>query len=159
MKLKRSAIFAALVLSCLGLPALAQVTVSDAWARATVPAQKATGAFMQITSKTDARVVAARSPLAGVVELHEMAMDKDVMSMRALVNGLVLPAGKAVELKPGGLHVMLMDLKQQVKDGDAVPLTLVIEDKDGKRSEVEVKAMARPLGGAAASPAHHSEHH
>ena len=102
---------------------LAQVAVSDPWVRGTVAGQKATGAFMQLTAAQDARLVSASSPIAGIVEVHEMAMEKDVMKMRKLANGLALPAGKAVELKPGGFHVMLMDLKQQIKAGDAVPMT------------------------------------
>ena len=125
-------------------PVLAQVTVKDPWVRATVPAQKATGAFMQITSAQDARLVEARSPVAGVVEVHEMVMEKEVMKMRAM-KGLDLPAGKTVELKPGGYHVMLMDLKEQMKEGTTVPVTLVVESKDRKRSTVEVKAAVKPL--------------
>jgi copper(I)-binding protein len=70
------------------------------------------------------------------------------MKMRA-VPGLELPAGKMVELKPGGYHVMLLDLKGQVKDGDMVPLTLVIEGRDGKRQTLELKVPARPLNAAA----------
>ena len=105
---------------------------------------------MQITSAQDAQLVAASSPVAGVVEVHEMTMEKDVMKMRAM-KGLDLPAGKSVELKPGGYHVMLMDLKQQMKEGDTVPLTLVIEGTDKKRSTIEVKAPVKPL--AAAAPA------
>ena len=62
-------------------PVMAQVTVKDPWVRATVPAQKATGAFMQITSAQDARLVEARSPVAGVVEVHEMVMEKEVMKL------------------------------------------------------------------------------
>ena len=123
---------------------MAQVTVKDPWVRATVPAQKATGAFMQITSAQDARLVEAKSPVAGVVEVHEMVMEKDVMKMRAM-KGLDLPAGKTVELKPGGYHVMLMDLKEQMKEGTTVPVTLVVESKDRKRSTVEVKAAVKPL--------------
>lgn len=125
-------------------PAIAQVTVKDPWVRATVSAQKATGAFMQITSAQDARLVEAKSPVAGVIEVHEMVMEKDVMKMRA-VKGLDLPAGKTVELKPGGYHIMFMDLKQQMKEGTTVPVTLVIESKDKKRSTVEVKAPVKPL--------------
>ncbi|MDO8788606.1 MAG: copper chaperone PCu(A)C [Sulfuritalea sp.] len=136
-------IFAALIFAA--FPAMAQVTVKDPWVRATVPAMKATGAFMQITSAQDARLVEAKSPAAGIVEIHEMAMEKNVMKMRALPNGLDLPAGKAVELKSGGYHVMLMDLKQQMKEGDTVPLTLVIEGKDKKRTTIEVKAPVKPL--------------
>lgn len=124
--------------------AIAQVNVKDAWVRATVPAQKATGAFMQLTAPAGARLVEARSPAAAIVEIHEMAMDNNVMKMRA-ISGLDLPAGRTVDLKPGGYHVMLIDLKGQLKAGDAVPLTLVFEDKDKKRQSVEVKATARPL--------------
>ena len=133
--------------------AMAQLTVKDAWVRATVAQQKATGAFMQLLSAQDAKLVAAQSPVAGVVEVHEMALDGGVMKMRA-VPSLALPAGKAVELKPGGYHVMLMDLKGQVKDGDTVPVTLVVEGQDGKRQSIEVKAPARTM----AQPAMKHEH-
>jgi periplasmic copper chaperone A len=108
----------------------------------------------------DTRVVQVSSPIAGVVEIHEMAMDKDVMKMRA-VPALPLPAGKTVELKPGGYHVMMMDLKGPVKAGDVVPVSLVLESKDGLRSTLEVKAVARPLGNAAATApaaAGHGQH-
>ena len=132
----------------------AAVDVKDAWVRATVAQQKSTGAFMQPTARADTRVVSVESPIAGVAQIHEMAMDKDVMRMRELKTGLPLPAGKAVELKPGGYHVMLMDLKGQVKAGDVVPLSLVLEGQDGKRTKLEVKAPVRALGGgAAAAPA------
>ncbi|WP_137919171.1 copper chaperone PCu(A)C [Hydrogenophaga sp. 2FB] len=139
----------------------APVDVKDAWVRATVAQQKSTGAYMQLTAETDARVVEVRSPIAGVVKIHEMAMDKDVMRMRELNTGLALPAGKLVELKPGGHHVMMMDLKGQVKAGDVVPLTFVLEGKDGQRSTLEVKATARPLGAGAgaAPPAAAAENH
>jgi len=126
----------------------AQVTVKDAWVRATVPQQQATGAFMQLTAARESRLVSARSPVAATVEIHEMAMVDNVMKMRA-VPGLELPAGKAVDLKPGGYHVMLMDLKGQVKEGDVVPVTLVVEGKDGKRETLEIKATARPLNATA----------
>lgn len=132
----------------LAFAAQAQVSVKEPWARATVPQQKATGVFMQIVSAKDARLVEASSPVAGIVEIHEMAMVQDVMKMRA-VPGLDLPAGKVVELKPGGYHVMLMDLKAQVKDGDMVPLTLVVEGRDGKRQTLELKVPARPLSATA----------
>jgi copper(I)-binding protein len=131
--------------------ASAQVTVSEPWVRATVPQQKATGAFMKLQSAQDAKLISAKSPAAGIVEVHEMAMEGGVMKMRA-VDGLALPMGKAVELKPGGYHVMLMDLKSQVKDGDAVPLTLTFETKDGKRQTLEVKAPARNMNAPAQAP-------
>ena len=146
---------AALLLAA--LPVMAQVTVKDPWVRATVSQQKATGAFMQITSAQDAQLVSASSPVAGVVEVHEMTMEKDVMKMRA-VKGLDLPAGKSVELKPGGYHVMLMDLKQQMKEGDTVPVTLVVEGKDKKRSTIEVKAAVKALTAQAKPADPHSAH-
>lgn len=139
-------ILTALVFSA--LPAFAQVSISDPWVRGTVSQQKATGAFMQLKAEQDSRLVAAESPVAGVVEIHEMAMEKDIMRMRALPKGLELPAGKMIELKPGGYHVMLMDLKQQVKEGDVVPLSLVIEGKDKKQTRIEIKAPVRPLAAA-----------
>lgn len=142
--------------------ALAQssVEIKDPWVRATVAQQKATGAFMQLTAKGDSKLVEVKSPVAGVAEIHEMAMDNNVMKMRQ-IPGLALPAGKAVELKPGGYHVMLLDLKAQVKEGDVVPVTLVFEDKDGKRETVEIKAPAKPLAamqGMANKPAPAAEH-
>ncbi len=124
--------------------ASAQVQVMDPWIRATVPQQKATGAFMHLRSATDARLVSASSPVAGVVELHEMTIEGGVAKMRA-VPGIDIPAGKGVDLKPGGYHVMLMDLKGQVKEGDTVPMTLVVDGKDGKRQTIEVRATVRPL--------------
>jgi copper(I)-binding protein len=142
---------AALALS--GLAAAAQTTVTDAWVRGTVAQQKATGLFAKITSVNGGKLVAASSPIAGAVEVHEMVMEGNVMKMRP-VPALELPAGKVVELKPGGYHVMLLELKQPLKAGDTVPVNLVVEGKDGKRESVEVKATVRALGGASGSPAH-----
>ena len=135
----------------------AQVTIGDPWVRATVAQQKATGMFAQVTSAQGGKLVAASSPVAAVVEIHEMAMENNVMKMRA-VPGLELPAGKAVDLKPGGYHVMLMGLKQQVKEGEVVPVTLVVEGKDGKRESVEVKAPVRALASQAAGHSHGGGH-
>ena len=144
----RSAAAAALL--ALAAAAQAQTTVKDAWVRGTVAQQKATGLFAHITSAQGGTLVAVRSPLAGVAEIHEMAMDGNVMKMRALGQGLELPAGKAVELKPGGYHVMLLDLKQPLKEGDSVPVTLVVQGKDGKQETIElkvpVKALTTPAG-------------
>ncbi|MDP3223595.1 MAG: copper chaperone PCu(A)C [Rubrivivax sp.] len=133
--------------------AQAQTTVADPWVRGTVAQQRATGLFAQITSAKGGRFVSASSPVAGVVEIHEMAMHGNVMKMRALPNGLELPAGKAVDLKPGGYHVMLLDLKQQMKAGDTVPVTLVFEGADKKRETVEIQAPVRALN-ATAAPMH-----
>ncbi|MCB2016443.1 MAG: copper chaperone PCu(A)C [Hydrogenophaga sp.] len=122
------------------------VKVDDAWVRGTVASQKASGAFMRLTPSAKARLVAAESPVAGVVEIHEMAMENNVMKMRQ-VPGLDLPAGQTTELKPGGYHVMLLDLKQQLKGGELVPITLVFEDEAKKRFTQEIKAPVTALGG------------
>jgi copper(I)-binding protein len=144
-----------LVLACAlaagAAAAHAQTTVKDAWVRGTVPQQKATGLFAQLTSAGGGKLVSASSPVAGIVEIHEMAMAGDVMRMRA-VPGIELPAGKAVELKPGGYHVMLMDLKQPLKEGDTVPVTFVIEGKDGKKETIAVQAPVKALN--ASMPKH-----
>lgn len=112
--------------------AQAQVVVSEAWARATVVGQKGSGAFMKITAPAGATLLGGASPVAGVVEIHEMSMEGNVMKMRALPKGLPLPAGKPVELKPGGFHMMLMDLKEPLKDGSQVKLELSFTGTDGK---------------------------
>ena len=127
--------------------ALAQTTVQveDPWVRGTVTGQPATGAFMRLTPSAHARLVAARSPVAGVVEIHEMAMDGDAMKMRQ-IPGLDLAAGRTMDLKPGGYHVMLMSLKQPLKGGQSVPLTLIFEDERGKRFEQTLVAPVTALG-------------
>lgn len=135
----------------------APVAVDGAWARASVQGQTASGAFMRLTAHEATRLVRAESPVAGVVEVHEMKMDGDVMKMRALP-GLDLPAGKAVELKPGGYHVMLMDLKAPLAKGASVPLTLVFQDAKGVESQQQVQlpvATSAPGGqGGHAAPMH-----
>jgi hypothetical protein len=129
--------------------AFAQVEVKDAWARATVPGQKATGAFMKLTAKDGAKLVSASSPAAGVTEVHEMKMEGDVMKMRA-IPGLDLPAGKTVELKPGGYHVMLMDLKAPLAKDTMVDVTLVFKDAKGAESKQDVKMPVNAMAPAAA---------
>jgi copper(I)-binding protein len=145
-------IFAALSLT-ISAAAFSQVAVKDPWVRATVPQQKATGAFMQLTATQDLKLISATSPAAKTVEIHTMEMDKDVMKMRQIMS-LDLPAGKAVELKPGSYHVMLMGLNAQVKEGDVVPLTLTIEGKDKKTQTIEVKAVGKAMN----TTAHKMQH-
>jgi len=132
---------------------VASVTVSDPWVRATVAQQKATGAFMNLSANASARLISAKSPVASVVEIHEMVMDNGIMRMRA-IPGIEIPAGQTLNLKPGGYHVMLIDLKQQIKDGDTVPITLVFEGLDRKQQTLEIKAPARPLNSVPANAEH-----
>lgn len=135
-----------LLLSLLGmsLQVSAQTVVDDAWVRATVAGQPSTGAFMHITSSTDSKLVEVRSPVAKTVQIHESKMANDVMSMQP-VSSVALPAGKNVAIEPEGYHVMLIDLVGQVKAGDQVPLTLIVEDSKGVKESIEVKAQARAL--------------
>ncbi|MBI3102627.1 MAG: copper chaperone PCu(A)C [Burkholderiales bacterium] len=116
----------------------APVAVDGAWARASVQGQKATGAFMRLTASEATRLVGVSTPAAGVAEVHEMKMEGDVMKMRAIA-GLDLPAGQAVELKPGGYHVMLMDLKAPLAKGSTVPVTLLFKNAQGAESKLELQ--------------------
>jgi copper(I)-binding protein len=150
-------LFFALTLAGASLATQAQTTVSDAWIRGTVAQQKATGMFAKVTSASGGKLVSASSPAAGVVEVHEMKMEGDRMTMAA-VPALDLPAGKAVELKPGGYHIMLMALKQPLKAGEKVAVTLVVEGKDGKRENVEVQAEVRALGMPQQPAGHDAQH-
>ena len=127
------------------------VDVKDAWVRTSVPGQKATGAYMKLTAKDGANLVAASSPVAGVTEVHEMKMEGDVMKMKAVAGGVVLPAGKTVELKPGGYHLMLMDLKAALPKDSTIPLTLVFKDAKGVESRLELKL---PVAAAPMAAAH-----
>ena len=137
-------LFALLAAGLFSTGALAQVTVVDPWVRATVPNQKASGAFMQVRASQAARLVGISTPVAGRAELHEMAMENNTMRMRQ-VDAIELPAGKPVNLASGGYHVMFFDLKRQLKEGETVPVTLVVEDAAKKKSSVTVEAKVQPL--------------
>jgi copper(I)-binding protein len=140
----------ALGLAALALPLYAaSVIVEDAWTRSTAPLQPVAGAFMKLTSDTNAALVGASSPAAGRVEVHMMRMQDGVMFMRP-VKSLFLPKGQAIELKPGGYHIMLMDLKQPFKVGETVPLILKIRAGNKVQTvnvEAEVRDMLDPEAG------------
>ena len=144
----------ALSASSVSVVSAADLDIKSPWVRGTVAGQKATGAFMELTSASGVAIVGASSPVANVTEIHEMKMDGGVMKMRAIPR-LDVAAGKPVSLAPGGYHVMLMDLKQQLKKGDVVPLTLQIENKDKKVETIEVKAEVRELTATPAAAAQH----
>ncbi|MFG6205782.1 copper chaperone PCu(A)C [Pseudomonas retamae] len=137
---------AVLGLSLLGLAfqASAQTKVDDAWVRATVPTQTASGAFMTLTADSDSKLLSVASPVAKDVQIHEMTMKNDVMSMGP-VKSVDLPAGKAVAFDPNGYHVMLMGLTGQLKEGESVPLTFTVENAKGEKETLEVKAPVRAL--------------
>ncbi|WP_298499033.1 copper chaperone PCu(A)C [uncultured Maritimibacter sp.] len=108
---------------------LGDLTIEGAFSRATLPNAPVAGGFMTITNAGDSddRLIGASSAVAGRMEIHEMAMDGDVMRMRELADGLVLPAGETVTLKPGGYHVMFMDLARPLVEGETVDVTLTFE--------------------------------
>ncbi len=155
---RAAAVTSALAL-CTGAAFAQTLAVDGAWVRATVPGQTGTGGFMRITSKEGAKLVGIKSPVAAVGEVHEMKMEGSTMKMAALKNGLNLPAGEAVELKPGGLHLMLLDLKATLAPGTNVPVTLQLQDAKGKRFErtvnvaVSVRAPVAPGAASGASSA------
>jgi periplasmic copper chaperone A len=132
---------AAAALAVSTFAAHAQVSVQAPWARPTVPGQQGGGGFLSLTSAAGDRLVGGSTPLAERFELHTMAMKGDVMEMRQ-VDAIELPAGKTVELKPGGLHVMFIGLKQPLALGSKVPVTLKFE-KAGE-VKVEFEVMSRP---------------
>ena len=115
------------------------IKVSNAWVRPTVPGVNLSGAYMQIQSERPARLVKVASPIAGASEIHSMEMKDGIMKMRE-VDAIEIPAGKTIHLKPGGFHLMLMMLKQELKPGQTISLTLTFEDADRKQFMVKVEA-------------------
>lgn len=137
---------AVLALSLLGLASQvsAQTQVENAWVRATVAGQQATGAFMTLTASSDSKLLSVQSPIARIVQIHVSTMNNDVMSMHP-VDFVPLPAGKAVALDPGSYHVMLIDLVEQIKAGDKVPLVLTVENAKGEKETLAIEAEVRAL--------------
>lgn len=120
------------------------IKIENAWTRATPNGAKAGGAFLMVTNtggEAD-RLIAASSEVAGKVEIHEMSMKDGVMKMQQLEDGLALPAGETVELKPGGFHIMMMGLNKTIAEGDMVRISLEFENA----GTVDVMFMAAPLG-------------
>ena len=126
--------------------ALGDLTISDPFARATMPNAPVAGGFMTITNSgtDDDRLIAARTDISGEVQIHEMQMEDGVMRMRELPDGLPIPAGGTVDLAPGGFHIMFMDLSGPLIEGETVNVTLIFE----RAGEVEVPlaVMARDAG-------------
>lgn len=120
------------------------VTIGRPWLRSTLPQQRTTGGYIQLTASADARLIEAQSPVAGRVEIHTMEMSGNVMKMREAA-GVDLPAGKTVELKPGGTHLMLLDLKRPLKPGEKVPVILFIEGKDKSRTNLSINMPVKEL--------------
>lgn len=146
---------------CIGFAALAAsfitgtagaegVKVANAWARATAPGQTTGVVYLELTSDTNAALVAAGTPLAQRAELHSMSTEGGIMRMRPLAR-IELPAGKTVKLAPSGVHLMLIDLKQPLKAGDKLPLVLSVQSSGTSLTMLKIEAEVRD---AAGTPAH-----
>ena len=130
------------------------VKVEHAWARATVPGQKTGSVYLELTSAADTALVAVGSPVAARADLHSMSMDGGVMRMRSLPR-IELPAGKTVKLAPGGLHVMLVDLKQPLKAGEKIPVTLSLQGSGTSPTTLKLEVPVRAADAAAEPPHKH----
>jgi len=141
--MKRQSVIAALLsLAAAAAFAADNVKVYDAWARDTVPGAMVSAAYMRIQSDAPMKLVKAESPVAKVTEIHKMEMKDGIMKMQA-VDAIEIVPGKVVELKPGGYHIMLMMLKDQIKAGAKVPLSLTFEDASRKQTVIKVEARAQ----------------
>jgi copper(I)-binding protein len=141
----KNTIASLLLLLAAGLSAHAQpapVQAEGAWARASVQGQSGSGAFMTLRATEPLTLVGASTPVAGVAAVHEMKMEGDVMRMHEAGNLSVAP-GKPLQMKPGGLHVMLMDLKAPLKPGTRIPLTLSFRTAKGEPRKLELSV---PVG-------------
>jgi periplasmic copper chaperone A len=144
MAMKRLAVAAVFAMSVAAhAQRSADIEVKSAWARSTVAGQMGTGAFMHLKSREGARLLGASSDVAGVVEIHEMAMEGNVMRMRP-IRSLDLPPGGTVEFKPGGHHIMLMDLKRPLATGEKIKVELRLETRDKKLVTQPVEIEIRP---------------
>ncbi len=135
-----------------GLAFAGDVSVSNAWTRATAPGQKVAGVYFDIESKKNAKLVGVQTSLTDNAEVHHMSMDGDVMRMRP-VDSVELPAGETVIFKPGGYHVMLFDLRRPLEPGGQIALSLLVEDENEEVTRHLVTVQVRNLDGTKA------EHH
>nr|WP_314262594.1 copper chaperone PCu(A)C [uncultured Devosia sp.] len=157
----RAAFVAAIVLATPafahnGVIHLGDIDISLPFSRATLPNAPVGGGFLTITNKgaEDDRLVSATSSVAGDTQIHEMAMEGDVMKMRELADGLVIPAGETVTLEPGGFHIMFMKLNQPFVEGETVTVTLTFE----KAGTVEVPLPVQSPAADGAPAMDHGDH-
>jgi hypothetical protein len=133
------------------------LVITQAWSRATPGGAKVAGGYLTIENKGSApdRLIGGSAAIAGKFEVHEMTMDEGVMKMRPLDKGLEIAPGKTVKLAPGGYHVMLMDLKGGLKQGEQVPVTLQFEKAGTVQVTLDVATVgAQTPGGATAGDGH-----
>ena len=128
------------------------LTITQAWSRATPKGAKTGGGYLTIENKGSApdRLIGGSADVAGKVEVHEMATNNGVMTMRPLDQGLTIDPGKTVKLTPGGYHLMLFDLKSPLKQGDKVPVSLEFEKAGKVKVSLDVQGVGAP--GPTATP-------
>ena len=154
--------YATVALTLLAAPARAEdvkagdLVITQAWSRATPGGAKIAGGYLTIENKGAApdRLIGGSGDVAAKVEVHEMAMNNGVMTMRALDKGLTIEPGKTVKLAPGGYHLMLMDLKGPLKQGDKVPVTLEFEKAGKVKLSLDVQGVGAQAPGAAGGHDH-----
>ncbi len=139
--------FAFLCVSLSGNTCADEISVTDAWTRAGAPGQKVAGIYFDIVSAVDAKLIAVETEIAQVAEFHWMTVENGTMRMRAVL-AVVLPAGKTVSFKPGGFHVMLFDLRQRLHAGERIPILLLVEDVNGRQTELKIEVDVRNLDGS-----------
>ena len=127
--------------------AVAAPVVSESWIKTTIPGSAVSAAYMQINSAIPFKLIKAESPAAGLVKIHDMKMNDGVMEMKAL-DAIDVPANKAVTLRPGGMHVMLMKVKKPINKGDKIPMTLTFEGVNKKAVLVTLELIARESAAA-----------
>jgi len=162
MKLLPRAILAATLSLAIAAPLVAHgvskgaITISHPWARETAPGQSAGGGFLTITNKGKIvdKLVGGSTPVARQLQIHTMSMDGGIMRMRQLTDGLAIPAGGTVELKPGSYHVMFIGLTQPLKAGTRVPATLEFQHA----GKVQVEFAVQPVTASPAMEHHHGAH-
>ena len=162
MKSKILAPLAGLTLMALAAPVLAhsftvgQIAIGHPWTRETAATQSVGGGFLTIRNngKMADRLVSASSPSAAEVQIHTMSMDGGVMKMRQLKDGIAIPAGASIDLKPGGQHIMFIGLKKPFKQGTKIPATL----KFARAGSVQVSFVVQPVGSTSPMEADHAGH-
>jgi periplasmic copper chaperone A len=135
----------------------AELKVSNAWVKPTLAGQPVAGAYMTLTSDKAVQVIDVLTPVAGKAEIHSMSMDGNIMRMKRL-DHLALKPGQPVELKPGGLHIMLMELHHQIKAGEVIPIRLVTQDGSGNKATISINAIATAPKTAESAPHAHMHH-
>ena len=145
MKIFRTLCFTLLLALTACAEADQDISISNAWARATAPGQQVAAAYMSLLSKQGTSLIKAESDLATTVEIHSMTMENDVMKMRML-EALPLPAGTTVNLEPGGYHLMLFGLKQALKVGEEAEFKLYFKNRAGETNSMTVKLPVMAAG-------------